>query len=337
MKYPVTPELLHKYVDGQCTAEETAMLHQWYDSFEDEEDPFETLSGTEQEALKMLMLDNFKASIKTSDDRPDDAEPERNRPVKLLYTLSGIAALLLMVWGIYFGKKTLVHNANAVITTASAEMVLNNETNSIYRQVLSDGSVVWLSPKSQLEYPKKFTGTYRQVKMTGEAFFEVTKNHSHPFIIYSGGVVTRVWGTSFRIRAYQDVPTEVSVLTGKVSVKLPEKDNSEVMLYPQQEVTYLKEKAILKKGTGNKMSSMRMWQKTNLSFDNVRFGNVINTLDDKFGVHIYTDDEELSEYLLKADFTDQSLPAILEMLQNSLDVSYTIDNTEIVISRKSTN
>lgn len=332
MKHFITPELLHKYLDGNCTAEEVFMLHQWYDSFEDQEDPFATLSEQEQEVLKMLMLNNFRASIASQD--ADEYSTKGRFSVKLLYALSGIAALFLLVWGVYFNKAVTLNDANAVITTASEEMILNNQTNSIYKQTLSDGSVVWLSPKSQLRYPKKFIGTYRQVKMTGEAFFEVTKNHSHPFVIYSGGVITRVWGTSFRIRAYQNIPTEVSVLTGKVSVKLPEKNNSEVMLLPKEKVIYSNTNQFLTRSEESK-SEMRIWQKASVSFDNVPLDSVLNVLNNHFGMRIYTNDKDLGKYSLKADFTDQSLPAILEMLQNSLNVSYTIDNTEIILYRKS--
>ena len=60
MKHFITPELLHKYIDGQCTDAEILMLHEWYDWFEDLEDPLENMSETEQEALKMLMLEKFK-------------------------------------------------------------------------------------------------------------------------------------------------------------------------------------------------------------------------------------------------------------------------------------
>ena len=105
------------------------------------------------------------------------------------------------------------------------------------------------------------------------------------------------------------------------------------MLYPQQQVTYIKDKVLLKK-VKESDSDLLMWQKASLSFDNVRLGNVINTLNDKFGVRIYTEDKELSEYLLKADFTDQNLPAILDMIETSLNTSYTINGKDILFSKK---
>ncbi len=332
MKYQITPELLHKYVDGECTPEEAFMLYQWYDSFEQQADPLAGLNAIEQEALKLLMLNNFKASLSVG---AGEVVIKKRPLVRPLYALAGIAATLLIVWtGIALIKKPSVAGIpNDIVTTAGEQMEVNNLTNSIYKQTLSDGSIVWLSPKSKLRYPKKFMGAFRQVKMTGEAFFEVTKDHAHPFIIYSGGVVTRVWGTSFRIRAYQDAQTEVSVVTGKVSVKIPDHNESEVMLLPTQKVIYQHAANKLKRDVEAKRSAMQMWQKATVAFDNVPLSSVLNSLDKQFGMHIHTDDAELAKFPLKADFTDQNLPAILDMIEYSLNVSYTIDDTEIILFR----
>jgi transmembrane sensor len=335
MKFFITPQLLYKYIDGQCTDEEIFMLHQWYDSFEDQEDPFDGLTEQGQEVMRMLMLEKFRASVKILDTEEVVAEPRNWFSTKLVYGLSGIAALLLIIWGINLDKKKQAQiAANRIITTASELMMVENQTGSIYKQTLPDSTVVWLSPKSKLQFPKKFIGALRQVKMTGEAFFEVTKDHAHPFVIDGGGVITKVWGTSFRIKSSENIQTEVSVVTGKVSVKLPEKNDSEVMLYPTQKVVYSYANNVLTKGKESDRSAMRMWGKVTESFDNVPLDNVLTTLRNHYGMHIYTEDREFGKYLLKADFTDQSLPAILDMLQNSLNAGYTIDDTQIVLYHK---
>ena len=332
MRYLITPELLHKYVDGKCTENEILLIHQWYDSFEDEEDLFDTLSEDEQQALELAMLNNFKIStapIFTENKKKD------NIVIRLTYVLTGMAAMLLLVWALYLNyKPSILNNQDAVITTAAQQMEVNNQTNSIYKQVLADGSIVWLSPKSELRYPKRFTGNYREVKMSGEAFFEVKKDHAHPFIIYSGGVITRVWGTSFRIRAYNNVPTEVSVLTGKVSVKLPEKERSEVMLLPKQKAVYQTSSTTLTSGAETNPAALAIWHKTSVNFDDMPLNDVLTVLSKQFASHIYTNDNELKKYLFKADFTDQNLPAILDMLESSLNVAYTINHNEIELYRK---
>jgi ferric-dicitrate binding protein FerR (iron transport regulator) len=204
-------------------------------------------------------------------------------------------------------------------------------TKTIQKLVLSDGSIVWLNPKSKVIYPHNFTSTLRKVQMQGQAFFEVSPDPRRPFIIYSGNVITRVWGTSFRIRAYENIPVEVSVLTGKVSVQLQTKEDAELILLPQQTATYLKADDLLKKGIEEKTSTMSIWQKETLTFDNEPIRDVIKVLNTQFKVNISTADEKLLDYVLKADFTDQSLPSILEMLRKSLNVENEISDDGIIL------
>jgi transmembrane sensor len=326
MKPIITPELLQKYLDGECSPQELFLVNYWYDSFEGNQEPLAGLDANEQEILRTRILNNVKTSLANN----IQSEIAPRKLFVLKWWFAGAAAAAVLTCILLFGT---LKKAPIVANVSYDSIVLSNRTDAIHRQQLSDGSIVWLNPKSSLEYPKKFTGLFREVKMDGEAFFEVRKDHKHPFIIYSGGVVTRVWGTSFRIRAYQHIPTEVSVVTGKVSVKIPKKENSEVILLPQQTVVYQTLGALLKKSNGLN-SSMKRWQKTTLSFDNIPLQTVFNRLNSHYGVRIYTSDNQLGRYLLKADFTDQSLPAILDMIANSLNVNYVLDNDEIVIYKK---
>jgi len=84
---------------------------------------------------------------------------------------------------------------------------------------LADGTKVWLSPASSLEYPDKFRKSTRDIKLTGEAFFDVVKDKKHPFIVHAGTLDTKVLGTTFNIRAYsEDKKITVVLLTGKVAI-----------------------------------------------------------------------------------------------------------------------
>ena len=169
--------------------------------------------------------------------------------------------------------------------------------------------------------------------MHGEAFFEVKPDVKRPFIIYSDNMVTRVWGTSFLVRSVEGAPEGVSVVTGKVSVRLQKQDdNSEIMLMPDEKVTLLKATNVLKKESELKKSAIRIWQKTTLSFDNIPLRDVLKTLNKKFGVSISSTNESLLNYSLTADFTDQSLPAILEMLEKSLNLKYEINENQIILN-----
>jgi transmembrane sensor len=324
MEPKVKPELVFKYVDGNCTPEEVAAIHKWYHAIEIKQDPFKDLNEVEEEAYKMLMFNRFKNTITVNEN--NNAWSSR-RGSMWRYTVSGIAALLLIAIGINLVTKKRAGGTNASIVK---ELVMvNNMTNSFYKKILSDGSTVWLSPKSSLAFPEKFSGPERRVKMSGSAFFEVSKDQVHPFIIYSGGLITRVWGTSFRINACQGQPTEVSVVTGKVSVKLPEKDGSEVMLLPAQKVTRHPNEASFTLEEDQSNSDMRIWQKTSMKFKNTRVDSLLKCLNEHFNVHIYTKKKHLEAYTIKADFTDLNLAEILEILQASLNVGYNMKGINV--------
>ncbi|HEU4607498.1 MAG TPA: FecR domain-containing protein [Chitinophagaceae bacterium] len=93
-----------------------------------------------------------------------------------------------------------------------------------YQLVLPDGSRVWLNASSSLRYPVAFTGKERRVQLTGEAYFEVSKNPQKPFIVEAAGMSVRVLGTHFNIMSYDDEPgIRTTLLEGKVEVSAADK------------------------------------------------------------------------------------------------------------------
>ena len=84
---------------------------------------------------------------------------------------------------------------------------------------LSDGTRVWINVGSSLTYPIAFTDNERKVKMTGEAYFEVTRNPRMPFLVQHNGATVKVLGTHFNVNTYEDESSErITLLKGSVSV-----------------------------------------------------------------------------------------------------------------------
>jgi len=107
---------------------------------------------------------------------------------------------------------------------------------------LYDGTKIWLCPSSTLQYPNRLTGKNREVTLNGEAFFEVAKDKTHPFIIHSGPMQTRVVGTSFDVKSYRGSDQYcVTVVSGIVRVALPAGSSNKmtaVVLKPNQQTTF---------------------------------------------------------------------------------------------------
>jgi transmembrane sensor len=105
---------------------------------------------------------------------------------------------------------------------ASKETVFNTLATTRgkqFRVTLPDGTRVWLDAASSLHYPTAFTGKERKVSVSGEAYFEVVKDPSMPFMVTAGNMEVRVLGTDFNINAYSDEPgTKTTLLTGSIKV-----------------------------------------------------------------------------------------------------------------------
>jgi transmembrane sensor len=99
--------------------------------------------------------------------------------------------------------------------------------------VLPDGTKIWLNAQSSVKFPSSFTGTRREVQVTGEAYFEVAKNASKPFIVNVNNAKIEVVGTHFNVMAYNNENAlETTLLEGSVKFR---KDNNQVFLKPGQQ------------------------------------------------------------------------------------------------------
>eukprot|EP01133_Synstelium_polycarpum_P002972 gene2972-3418_t len=143
-------------------------------------------------------------------------KPERKRG----FTIWKIAAAILLVVGAGYLYRTEVLN----MVSPVHERQLLSAAGERRQLLLPDGTRVWLGPGSRLDYPNRFNGEKRMVKLEGEAFFDVVHDSNQPFIIQTDEVSTTVLGTSFNVRAYKGKENvEVTLVTGKVAVALKNK------------------------------------------------------------------------------------------------------------------
>lgn len=228
--------LYQLYLTNQCTAEELQRFFVLIDNSEDEETILELMSASwdqTQDIPETGLVPDFLPGF-----APKEAKEIKLSPTpRIRYgfrNVAAAAAILLICTGLFFFRSTVW---NAISPTHQLQSF---SARAERKQLeLSDGSKVWLSPNSTLKYPDKFSGNSRMVALEGEAFFEVAHDASHPFIIQSGQVSTRVLGTSFNISAYQQNPDiSVTLVTGKVAVALQKNNRlTEEILVPNQQAT----------------------------------------------------------------------------------------------------
>lgn len=188
--------------------------------------------------------------------------------------------------------------------------------------LLPDSSKVWLNEQSTLTFTEDFTKE-RALSLTGEAFFEVTRDPESPFRVESVSMITTVLGTSFNINDNGiNSVSEVGVSTGKVQVATKDNNPEKVILPPGFKVIYSKESRQLLK-SGNDNVNFLAWKERKLLFKNSTFIEIEKVLEDYFKIEISFDQGKLGGCQFTSSFEDPTLDEILEVLGATLDISYT--------------
>ena len=209
--------------------------------------------------------------------------------------------------------------------------------------LLPDGSRVTLEPSSQLLIGKAFGKSRREVFLTGEAFFEVARNATKPFMVYTGKMVTKVLGTSFRIKAYAtDSSMLVSVRTGRVTVfrqgTHPDKSPSlveQVILLPNQQAVFVKaENRLVKTLVSKPIVLLKKEQLPSFNFVETAIPEVFTALDNAYGIRIIFDNELLAECNLTASLENITLFEQLDLICETIQARYEVVDGQIIVYGK---
>jgi len=328
--------LLEKYLKGLCTADERAIIDQWYDKQDHSLNTREMPSLQKREAMKRRILQNILENMEK--DGRVLVPVRRSIYRRLVLPLVASAAILLFIFRIAF----TIHNTKNEAEQRIVQKEMVNHSKNMLKQVLPDSSIVWLSPQAKLRFPEKFTGDVRSITMEGECFFEIAKDPAHPFLIYSEHFITKVLGTSFKVSDKSGSPTAlVTVLTGKVSVKPSGKGLAaltktkamadEITLSPQQRVTLDPREKKIYQEKGVDLNELQMYKHISLLFENAKLEHIVKVLNENFQADIRFVDQSLKDKVMDADLTDLNLPEILSVLKTSLQLDYEINGQHVVL------
>lgn len=339
--------LLLRYVNGDCTAEENEKVERWYREIADNN---LDLEADEQLATRARMLASIRKSL------AEDHEPARRQRHFFASTFVKVAAVLTVVAiaGVWFfiHPKPLNDDGIAAIPELSSAVVLENVTDSNTVYTLPDGSTVRLGVSSRLKFNKDFSGGKREVYLSGQGFFDVVKDPARPFYVYSREVVTRVLGTSFIVDAPEDGgKVEVQVITGKVSVfqvrhdgaSKDEDESSQknstangVVLSPNQKVEYYTEEDHWVTGLVAEPVPVKSPEEEIISFvfENTPVKTVLADIQSRFGIELVTENDSIDECTFTGDVSKMTLYDMLDLISNSIGSTYEVKGTRILISGK---
>lgn len=245
------------------------------------------------------------------------------RSPSLLFYTYRIAAVLLVGLLVALGWRYGSGNMGTV------KLVAHEEALEVH---LEDGTFIVLNRDSRLRYKKNFASNGRAVSLNGEAWFDVARDTTRPFVIDAGPAMVEVLGTSFNVNAYKENSTvEITVESGMValtSLMEKEENREQIILQAGNSGTYHKQKQelILKtRANPNNLS----WKTRELYFDGSSLQEVVELVNKVYGVSLVIANEELASCPLTATFSDQSLESILNVLEVTLDLELTHQGDEI--------
>lgn len=223
------------------------------------------------------------------------------------------------------------------------ELVFNElqiPNGKVFNLELSDGTVVNLNSGTKIRYPVKFLkGKKREVYIDGEAFFDVAKDKTHPFIVNADDVAITVLGTKFNVSSYQNDSEIITVLVeGSVNMTNTIASENNLVLKPGMKGSWHKSEQSInmdKVDTNHYVG----WIKGELIFRNSTFSTMAKTLERKYNVSIVNKNKILAEKVFTANFNTniESIEEVLKVINEITPINYKIKGTQILILPKTKN
>jgi transmembrane sensor len=204
---------------------------------------------------------------------------------------------------------------------------------------LPDGSKVWLNAGSKIVYSIEGQNNEREVILTGEAYFDVAKEIDRPFVVEAQGLLVRVYGTEFNVKAYpEERVVETTLVEGSISVTVKDKPSDIVTLNPNQQVSYFKatedrgESLVVTRGIDP--ARYTLWINDKLQITGETLGSLAVMLERKYDVRIYFEVPQLKELRFTGYIEKETIEQVLEMIKISSSVDYRMEEREIWLRNK---
>ena len=335
-------DILIKYLNKEVNSGEKSEVENWLKQSEKNREELEQIRQMLSKVDDYYKVKSFDSAVawhnihsKITAPRLNYLEHKQFRKEALIrfykYAAIIIVAIMLGSVGFYIGFR----NQNKAFYSE----IVSSEKQVVNEYVLPDGSKVTLNNNSELRFPKHFKNDVREVIVHGEAFFDVKRDTSSPFIIHAGNAQVKVLGTSFNVCAYPNTETvEVVVKTGKVEVtnvnqQITANKNREVILAPGEKGTLFNSSDILEKTTNSDPNFMA-WKTRDLVFNKVPLKEVFKSLEKVYHVEIQVINPEINDLLLNAQFDHKPVEFVLNVIQITFNLDLAGENKQFTISER---
>lgn len=262
-----------------------------------------------------------KAFLKTSSGETFVLAEGENRRVT---GISGVDVMQDAAGGIRFED-------NDTLPDGKVEMnIVSVPPKGEYYVVLGDGTKVWINSVSELEFPSRFTGNIREVKLSGEAYFEVASDAQRPFYVRVGDEKIRVLGTAFNVAAYREEgETAVALLSGKVSFEVKTKA---YVLTPGEIATLDQTSGVVSIQEGG-ADAIADWRMGKFNFVDLPIERLAARLSRWYGVTFEFSDDAAKELRFSGAVTKyRTLDYVLNMISKTTQVKFREDHGKILVA-----
>ena len=268
----------------------------------------------------MRYVSNVDALWKRMEERMRKAEP---RMFKL--SLRSFRLYIAAVAVLFFLLFSFAGYMTAEWYKASDAVLAYSSLNGKSRICLPDSTFVWLNAGSTLEYFVSRWTKERNVRLDGEAYFEVTHNEDKPFVVQTNKCNVEVLGTKFNVEAYSDSEDFcTSLMEGSVRVSDKRNPSETLVLAPNQQVSlingHLQSKSIAD------FDPFR-WKEGLICFKDMNFKELMSRFEKCYGIHVIIENPKLTDYICSGKFRiSDGIDKALHILQK--DAKYTFERNK---------
>ncbi|MGO4770381.1 FecR family protein [Flavobacterium sp. W22_SRS_FK3] len=255
---------------------------------------------------------------------------------KTLRTLLAIAAaitVLFAVRNIFFYKSSPDYlKIDTVEQSEERSPVLAFSGKQLIH--LPDGSTILLNENSSVQYNQdSFNDKTREVTLSGEAYFDIKRNITKPFIVHTGKVQTKVLGTAFNINAYKSSKNiQVTVTRGKVQVG--DLDRIYGIITPNQQIVVNKSTLVHEQNNVNAAIAVE-WKSNYLILDDLNMKEAVTMISEKYKVKILLSNEKIKNCRITASFlNEEDLDHVLKVICSVIETNYHNENGVITLDGK---
>ena len=190
---------------------------------------------------------------------------------------------------------------------------------------LSDSTKVWLNSGTKFRYPSSFSTKSRDVELNGEAFFSVTSDKKHPFIVKTTNLDVNVTGTRFNVAAYNDNDkTDITLVEGKVALQ-NKSGNTIAELLPNMNAEFINSSDILNLKNVN-VDLYTRWTTGTIVFRQESLGEIAKKLNKWYSVEIVFDHEDIKDIAFSGSILkNKPIDQILEILTYISKIGYQME------------